>query len=102
MYNDYKPSLCGACKTTIETQDHIIQCSQCPTRKLLRNKYCLELNSIMEKHMIDPTTTKIITHKVNKCLNGEISENTSEIAPDATKTLKKHHGNKHRLVLGTV
>jgi predicted RNA-binding Zn-ribbon protein involved in translation (DUF1610 family) len=47
-YNDYKPSLCGACKTTIETQDHIFQCTECPARKILRNKYCLELNTIME------------------------------------------------------
>jgi hypothetical protein len=65
MCNDYKPSFCGACKTPIETQDHILQCPQYLARKLLRHKYRLEFNLIMGKYTINPTITKIITHKAS-------------------------------------
>jgi hypothetical protein len=67
----------------------MIKCQGCDNRKILMDKYTLELRVIFEKNQIDQATSTLICTNVSNWLKGREPVTTREIAPDASKTLIK-------------
>jgi hypothetical protein len=90
LFYAYKPPFCRHCTEIEESHNHIIQCLNCPKRKILKKSYILTLESYFKHTGADETTSRVLT----KYISAEILQQgapvvLSEIAPDASRRLQQ-------------
>jgi hypothetical protein len=69
MFYKYCSPFCYTCKITIECENHILQCTSCTTRKLLRKNYLLSLQSLLEHKGTNESTIRVIIANLSSWLN---------------------------------
>jgi DNA-directed RNA polymerase subunit M/transcription elongation factor TFIIS len=86
---EYKPLFCSLCNNIQEDQSHVLRCSKCPERNNIRTKFKKELYKYLVNTNTNTTVTRVISYTINAWLNNETLPKLSELAPDASPTLKK-------------
>jgi hypothetical protein len=79
--------MCSQCVETIESMDHKLKCNVCINRMNVCKRYILDLNNLLEKHIIDQATTIVFIHCTKKWLYNETMCPFKEFVPDASTTL---------------
>jgi hypothetical protein len=59
-YYGYRPPYCRVCRTNIETNEHILQCSICGDRKKIQKDYLRKLQATMIKLGTNECTIRVL------------------------------------------
>jgi hypothetical protein len=72
------------CKTEIECQQHILQCSGCKSRELIRKNYIYALRTFFESSGTNATTSRVIVAHLHAWLTNNHPPGIDKIAPEAS------------------
>jgi hypothetical protein len=86
-YYVYKDASCKMCHQTTETQSHILQCTGCDSRNLIRRQYKKNLQAMLTNTMTTTETHQLITQNIHNWFTGAIAIDAKEIAPVSSSTL---------------
>jgi hypothetical protein len=89
LFYEYKPPYCRHCKEIVESQNHIIQCLNCPKRKILKKNYILMLESYFQHTGINETTKRVILKYIGAWISQQETPELKDIAPEASHSLKQ-------------